>query len=203
MISRIDHLVVGSPTIDEGIDWAKDLFDFTPQAGGIHEGYGTHNVLLGLGPTAYLEIVARDPKQAIIPKHWIPADQVKQVKLIGWASTHQDLTCYTRQHADLLGKCASMKRQKPDGSLIHWKMSYPRFELFDGLVPFFIDWGKTRHPGQVLDEIGKITAFSLHHPEHAQLHIALKNLGLDLVTHPAEQPRISCCIELENKTVTI
>ncbi|MFT5570883.1 MAG: hypothetical protein ACI9RP_002942, partial [Cyclobacteriaceae bacterium] len=56
----IDHLVVAAPSIEEGINWSEQVLGHTPESGGVHAGYGTHNVLIGLGNDTYLEIVSPD-----------------------------------------------------------------------------------------------------------------------------------------------
>ncbi|MFO0004298.1 MAG: VOC family protein, partial [bacterium] len=51
----VDHLVLGAATLEEGIAWAERMLGATPQPGGRHPQWGTHNALLSLGHGAYLE----------------------------------------------------------------------------------------------------------------------------------------------------
>ena len=45
-----------------------------------------------------------------------------------------------------LGEVIDGSRQRADGVVLSWRYTDPRTVVFDGLVPFFIDWGKTPHP---------------------------------------------------------
>ena len=71
-----DHLVVGAPTLDEGASWLEARLCIPMSAGGKHETMGTHNALVGLGPGAYLEVMAIDP-QAPAPgrARWFDLDE--------------------------------------------------------------------------------------------------------------------------------
>ena len=62
-MAEIDHIVLGARTLEEGAAFVTSLLGVKPQPGGKHEGAGTHNLLLGLGPDCYLEIIAPDPSQ--------------------------------------------------------------------------------------------------------------------------------------------
>ncbi len=58
----IDHLVVAARDLDEGAAWVSDLLGVPTEPGGEHPAFGTHNRLLSLGPTDYLEILAVNPR---------------------------------------------------------------------------------------------------------------------------------------------
>ena len=57
----VDHLVVAAPDLDSGSAWLEAKFGARLAPGGCHAAMGTHNRLLRLGPTLYLELIAIDP----------------------------------------------------------------------------------------------------------------------------------------------
>src|SRR6516165_5006937 len=74
MRSSIDHLAVAATSI-EGRQLDELLgVDLAP--GGRHARMGTHNRLLRLGPTSYLELISIDP-QGTAPGHprWFELDE--------------------------------------------------------------------------------------------------------------------------------
>lgn len=54
----VDHLVVAAATLDEGAAWVRERLGVETDAGGEHPAFGTHNRLLSLGPSDYLEVLA-------------------------------------------------------------------------------------------------------------------------------------------------
>ena len=62
MLTRIDHVVIGVPDLDLGIETYTRL-GFNVYAGGVHPGRGTHNAI-SLNEDDYLELLSgRDPDQ--------------------------------------------------------------------------------------------------------------------------------------------
>ena len=66
-MAEIDHLVIGAATLEAGTAYLERHLGQRPFAGGAHPGVGTHNMLLGLGPDQYIEIIAPDPSQGTPP----------------------------------------------------------------------------------------------------------------------------------------
>jgi hypothetical protein len=58
---RIDHLIFAVPELEDGVAEIEARFGVRAEGGGQHVGQGTHNKLLALGPTTYLEIIAPLP----------------------------------------------------------------------------------------------------------------------------------------------
>ena len=66
-MAEIDHLVIGAATLEAGAAYLERHLGQHPVAGGAHPGVGTHNMLLGLGPDQYIEIITPDPAQGTPP----------------------------------------------------------------------------------------------------------------------------------------
>jgi hypothetical protein len=66
MNARVDHLVIGADSLEQGVAWCERTLGVPPAGGGRHPLMGTHNRLLAIGserfPDCYLEIIAIDPQ---------------------------------------------------------------------------------------------------------------------------------------------
>jgi len=56
--SFIDHIAITAPTLEAGAKFVKNVLGVNPQKGGEHLRMGTHNLLLRLGDTTYLEVIS-------------------------------------------------------------------------------------------------------------------------------------------------
>ena len=60
--SQIDHIVVVAHTLEQGVAWCEATLGITPETGGEHPQFGTHNRLFKIAtptfPLAYFEIIA-------------------------------------------------------------------------------------------------------------------------------------------------
>ena len=60
--TQIDHIVVVAQTLEQGVAWCEATLGITPQPGGDHPQFGTHNRLFKIAtpgyPLAYFEIIA-------------------------------------------------------------------------------------------------------------------------------------------------
>ena len=62
MKTQIDHIVIVAKTLEQGVQWCEATLGITPNPGGEHAQFGTHNRLFKIAtpshPLAYLEIIA-------------------------------------------------------------------------------------------------------------------------------------------------
>jgi len=63
----LDHILLGSSDLDEGIAFVKKHTGVTAAFGGVHPGRGSRNALLSLGEKHYLEIIAPTPRSLARP----------------------------------------------------------------------------------------------------------------------------------------
>ena len=61
---EIDHLVVTAPTLESGADFVEQALGVAPGPGGQHPRMGTHNLLLRLGESTFLEVHRHRPGRA-------------------------------------------------------------------------------------------------------------------------------------------
>jgi len=73
--------------LDEGVGAIEALLGVRASPGGRHEGLGTWNALVALGPEVYLEIVSPDPSQGppALPR-WFGLDTLDRPALVTWAA---------------------------------------------------------------------------------------------------------------------
>ncbi|MFG2129984.1 VOC family protein [Streptomyces sp. NPDC048751] len=179
----LDHLVLATP------DLAATVTEFTrrtgvaPAPGGAHVDLGTRNYLVGLGGTAYLEIIGPDPEQAGTdgPRPF-GADGLDTARTLTWAISPPDLdatVAAARAQGYDPGDVRAMSRRRPDGTLLEWRLTDGSAHP-SGLVPFLIDWGTSLHPSASGLPVTPLLAVSATAPAPAEIRPALTALGTQL-----------------------
>ena len=182
----LDHLVYAVPDLQAAVDELERRTGVRAAAGGSHPGRGTRNALLGLGSSAYLEILAPDPSQP--PSDgplWLGVEKsaTRGPRLSAWAVRTPDLAGIARRAESAgvrLGAIVAGSRRRADGVLLSWRLTDPREAAEDGLVPFFIDWGASPHPSASSPGGIVLAALRGEHPRPGDAATLLGNLGLEL-----------------------
>ena len=121
-LNRIDHLIYAAPTLAEGMDAIERLLGIRPVLGGRHPHFGTHNALLSLGPSTYLEVVAPDPElQAPAGGRFLQESYGASSQLATWSLREEnieDMASKALNQGLDLGAGQAGSRQKPDGTLL-------------------------------------------------------------------------------------
>jgi catechol 2,3-dioxygenase-like lactoylglutathione lyase family enzyme len=203
----LDHLVLAGPNLDETVAWFTELTGVRPAPGGSHVGLGTANQLVALGNDAYVELIGPDPTQ---PEPAGPRpfriDELDAPRIVGWALRSTDLdalVAQARAGGYDPGDAQAMSRRTPDGALLEWRLTPPRFDYGDGLVPFAIDWGATPHPtSRGLPET-PLLEFQGRHPDPASVRPALAALRADLQLSIGELVSMTAVVHGTDGPVTI
>jgi hypothetical protein len=183
VLARLDHLVYAAPSLDQGMSRIESLLGVRPTFGGRHPRYGTHNALLSLGLTTYLEVIALDP-QAAEPavRAAFGLDDLAEPRLTTWAlrtsRIERDAAAATAGAATSgLGAVEAGARETADGILLSWRLTDPSAMPLEGAVPFLIDWGATPHPAGTAPAGGELITFRIEHPHPDKVRSALAALG--------------------------
>lgn len=197
MDCRLDHLVVAARCLDEGEAWLSHRLGVALAAGGRHTAMATHNRLLGLGPDAYLELIAIDP-QAVAPgrPRWFDLDSpalagrlARGPALVGWVARCRDIAASSGRPAVALGRVLELAR----GDLV-WRITVPDdgSRIEGGIVPYLIQWVAGAHPAARLPERGcRLAGLTAGHPrpEHPRRILATLGLAASLAAvEPSAQP---------------
>jgi len=202
-LQQIDHLLFGGPNLEEGSKAVQELLGIAPVTGGSHPGKGTRNELLGLSHGAYLEVIGPDPDQEVSPI-WMNIDQFPTHRLFRWAAKCSDLEAIVDKAKSAgidLGEIQSGQRQKPDGTLLKWRLTNPDVVLGDGLIPFFIDWGDAGNPTPSLPMAGEIVDFYGVHPEPEKVKAVLNVLEIEMDINKAESVELVAKFSVSNGMV--
>jgi hypothetical protein len=179
----IDHLVVAARTLEEGASWVESRLGAAPAGGGKHALMGTHNRLLGLGPAAYLEVIAIDPQAADPGRiRWFgldtPAMRTRLERgpaLIHWVARTPDIEAAASRAPVDLGEIVAASR-----GAYRWRITVPRDGSLPaaGVFPTLIEWDGP-HPSQHLPDSGcRLESLDLGHPRSAAIYESLRALGL-------------------------
>lgn len=198
--NRIDHLAFAATDLKEGIQYIEELLGVSVQPGGKHPAWGTHNVLLALGPAVFLEIIAPDPERedaALPPLFGI--DQLTEPKLTAWAAKEAHLAerlAHLQQSGITFGAQQSGRRKTPDGRLLHWQLTDPLTVVGNGVVPFLIDWGQTPHPAATLPQQCSLLDLRIEHPKPKKIRHILQLLDLgEISVTAAREPALIATIQ--------
>lgn len=180
MSTVIDHLVVTAPTLDVGAAYVHRHLGVMPQAGGTHIKMGTHNMLLRLDESIYLEVIAIDPTGAPPSQpRWFGLDRLRHdapASLGAWVASTSDIRATAEHASEDLGSVEAMTR----GDLA-WLITIPRNGRvpLDGCAPTLIEWQSDTHPASRLPDVGlRLVKLELHHPEPERLRTLFDAIDL-------------------------
>ena len=151
--ATIDHLVVTAPSLEAGAGYIRGRLGVAMSPGGVHTRMGTHNMLLKLGETTYLEVLAVDP---VAPRperpRWFELDQLAAdatPRLVAWVARVDDIRSVVDASPVDFGEVEEMSR----GDL-RWLITIPGDGrlLHDGVVPVLIQWLAGKHPAARLPD---------------------------------------------------
>jgi hypothetical protein len=205
----VDHLVYGAPDVGRAADDLERLLGVRASPGGRHTGRGTHNALIALGSERYLEIIGPDPGQAgfrgVLP---FGLDDVRTGKLITWAAKAPDIERRVSEARRLgydPGDLMPRSRERPDGSVLRWRLTSLGDRHPDWLVPFLIDWGSSPHPSATAPSGVRLRRLRAVHPDPDELRRVLVALGLasDVMIEQARTPRLIADLDSPNGPVEL
>jgi Glyoxalase-like domain len=199
VLALVDHLVYATADLDRGIAEVERVLGVRASPGGQHPIWGTRNALVGLGSSSYLEIIAPDPDHSS-PSEGRPfgLEALASSRLVGWAAKGIGLTNFrdeAAQHGVELGRVLSGSRKQADGTVLTWKLTDLRCVVADGIVPFFIDWGKSPHPALVASRGAKLVGLRAEHPDADQVLRMLRVVAVDLKVGVGAAPALIAEIE--------
>lgn len=196
--TRLDHLVIGAATLQQGVEYVRDLLGVELPVGGEHPRMGTHNHLMQLGPETFLEILAINPAAPAPPRpRWFGLDDPfvraqlrQQPRLLTWVVNTPDLAQIHQQSQVALGTIEPMTR-----GALNWLITIPDDGHLPGagLVPTVIQWQTAEHPAHKMAKLGcSLAKLTLYHPQLDWLRQSLATLGItdqiDLQALPANHP---------------
>ena len=155
-ILELDHLVLGAASLADGASALAARLGVEPDAGGRHEGFGTHNRLLSLGRQTYLELIAPDPGQPAparprpfgLDEPAIAERVAARPRLLAYVVRTDDIGAAREALGLPPGGATDMRR-----GALKWRISLPVAGQPAG-TPILIEWGDTPIPSSTLPDRG-------------------------------------------------
>ncbi len=201
-VCALDHLVVTAPSLDVGARYVERALGVALQPGGEHSRMGTHNLLLRLGATAYLEVISTNPAAPHPGRaRWFALDDpdaCARPRLSTWVARTSSVQASLATTRENLGPVELMSR----GDL-EWQITVPSNGRppFDGVVPALIQWPDGRHPASNLRDAGcALLRLEAYHSDPGRVSELIDCLGLHDAISVRPLPRgepgyLSACID--------
>ncbi|GAC1504860.1 MAG: hypothetical protein NVS1B6_12820 [Steroidobacteraceae bacterium] len=87
--------------------------------------------------------------------------------------------------------------------MLTWTMTDLRCVIADGIVPFFIDWGKSPHPALVASRGATLVGLSAEHPDAVRVLRTLRVIGVDLKVGVGDVPALIAEIDCPNGRILL
>jgi hypothetical protein len=178
---QIDHLVITAPALAVGVEFVRRSLGVALQAGGEHPRMGTHNFLLKLGDSTYLEVISPNPDAPWPGKpRWFQLDEQEAdspPRLATWVARTTDIRSTLAASSEPLGNVEPMSRGE-----LNWLITIPSDGSmpFDGVAPTLIEWGTETHPASKLRDVGcSFVRLEAFHPQAQRISALLKSISVE------------------------
>ena len=167
----LDHIVIGSFTLDEGTKFVENILQAKLSDIGYHKDMGTHNRVIRISEGVYLEVIAIDPKTSKLNnRKWFNLDNSKlQSKLkkspqiIGYVIENNDINI-TKYYDPFF---------KSSRDIYKWKFAMPTFNnnildseiIVSGMIPSLITWKSEKPIYQMKNNQFELISFEIRLPE--------------------------------------
>ena len=206
--AHLDHLVVAAATLGQGRSWVEEQLRVPMEDGGRHEAFGTHNALLRLGSSGYLEVIAVDPEAPTPGRaRWFELDSPRMAERLaaGPALVHWVVRVSrgVLEGADPVhGEPLALSRGANRWTLT---VSEGGSLQMGGVLPSLIAWD-TPPPARGLPDRGvELRQLALATPEPGGLRSRLE--ALDLVEPPlvvaADRPSLKAVLQTPTGLVSV
>ena len=187
--TNIDHLVIGAAGLDKATKQIQSFIKADFLAGGKHPLMATHNRLIKLQNSLYMEIIAADPSASLprSPKRknrWFSLDSnATQKRLLlapqplCWVVAVNDIEKTSMHCGYNPGRVIEMTRGN-----FSWKITVPENGDLpeSGVLPIFIEWPNRNHPTKTMPESNiSLEKLTLFHPHPSGINHILSKLNIN------------------------
>jgi hypothetical protein len=169
---QLDHITIIAPSLAEGVSHVRACLDIDVPFGRSHPDMATHNHLLRLGESVYLEIVAANP-DAPRPGHprWFGLDDQNAVRaawdsgfrLRGWVARTTDIDAVLSKHEGLLGRKTQLSAA---GTYFFFSIPPNGALPLGGVAPSVIDRrGRPPSVASMADAGAELRTLIIEHPD--------------------------------------
>jgi hypothetical protein len=183
MVLKIDHIVLGAATLEQGIDHISHKFGIEVPKGGEHLQMGTHNCVMSLDGQCYFEIIAIAPHMERPGRpRWFGLDERDQQarlserpRILTWVVRTPNIHQTLDKCSEDFGEVVAMER----GDL-SWQLTVqPSGTLsYGGLCPALIEWPGDVPPYDAIKDMGcQLKRIILGSSAQPKLHKTLLEIG--------------------------
>lgn len=176
-----DHITITALSLEAGASFVREVLGVSPQVGGKHPLMATHNLLLRLGDTCFLEVIAPDPSvPPPVRPRWFALDRLTPdapPSLAAWVIRTDNIHKTIARSSEPLGSVEPMSRGGFD-----WSITIPDDGLipFGGAAPALIEWHTDVHPATKLEDQGvSLVGLEIFHSDPSRISRLLQSLALD------------------------
>jgi hypothetical protein len=184
-MTELDHITVAADTLDHGLAHLQAILGVEIPYGGAHPRMATHNHLLRLGDTTFLELIAVDPSAAPPPRpRWFQLDDPALQAELRVAPRLLTWVVRTARIAEVFAACS-----RPLGAIepmergdLRWLITFPGDgTLIDGgMMPAVLQWPDGPHPAHRMRDLGcTLERFEAAHPDPDSYRRDLASIGAD------------------------
>lgn len=183
-----DHIAIGADNLAQGVEFIEQKLGIKIPFGGEHKQMGTHNHLMQIGDSIFLELITINPtaEPPTAPqKRWFNLDdpdlqkELKhEPKLLTWVARTNHLRTELNILSNAIGHINIGNIHNVSRGALNWKITIPKNGKLTehGLFPTLIEWQNDQTPAPNMADLGiKLTSLTLTHPEPELLTKLLKD----------------------------